>query len=77
MHVAERRYQSYASIAKIAMLPKPAPAPPNGTPADDWAASPPFVQHAFVASLSDETLVAEPSGHAEKKNKSQPSERAS
>jgi transposase len=31
---------------------EPALPPPDGIPADDWAATPPFVQHAFVALLS-------------------------
>src|SRR5215207_4098688 len=30
--------------------------PPDGIPADDWAATPPFIQHAFVAVL---TIVAQ------------------
>jgi len=35
---------------------EPALPPPDGIPADDWAATPPFVQHAFVALL---TIVAQ------------------
>jgi transposase len=31
---------------------EPALPPPDGIPADDWAATPPFVQHAFVALLT-------------------------
>ena len=32
------------------------PLPPDGIPADDWAATPPFIQQAFVALL---TIVAQ------------------
>src|SRR5215212_9251535 len=35
---------------------EPALPPPDGIPADDWAATPPFVQHAFMALL---TIVAQ------------------
>lgn len=35
---------------------EPALPPPDGIPVDDWAATPPFVQHAFVALL---TIVAQ------------------